>query len=60
MKIFQRSLQYFHLSEDAAKICNIKNFAIISDIFAWGMSYLQIVIHCGESFAIIHNILHLF
>ena len=60
MKIFQPSLQYFHLSEDEAKICNIKNFAIISDIFAWGMSYLQIVIHCGESFAIISNILHLF
>ena len=34
IKIFQPYLQYFHLSEDTAKICNIKNFAIISDILS--------------------------
>ena len=60
IKIVRHSLRYFYLSEETAKICNIKNFASISDIFAWGVSYLQIVIHCGESFAIISNILHLF
>ena len=60
IKIFQPNLQYFHLSEDTAKICNIKILPLSPIFKACGMSYLQIVIHCGESFAIISDILQLF